>query len=304
LPSIALSIGICAYNEEKNIGQLLDFILSEQANSEGLEVLVVCSGCTDKTAEVALKYEKKDSRVRVYIENERRGKASAVNHILLKAKGELILFISADTLPTKGCFARLIPKLRDPNVGVVCGNPVPINSGDSMMGRLVQLLWSFHDHVFKQLNNEGLVRHATEIFCMRRGIVENIPRETVNDDAYIALTVKRKGWSIKYEETSRVLICGPKTFREYFQQRRRILSGHYQVRMLTGEAPQYLIHLLPSHPARVLKIASWLTKFDPFTLLVFLSVELLINVIAISDSILGTFDFTWDSLESTKRITS
>jgi len=151
------------------------------------EVLVVCSGCTDNTVESVQAHTKFDKRVRLHVEKERLGKASAINHILSNAKGNIILFVSADTSPSKACFTRLTSKLNTSNVGLVCGNPIPVNRTNSLVGKLVHLLWRLHGEVFLQLNDAGLARHATEIFCIRRGIVDEIPAGTVNDDAYVAL---------------------------------------------------------------------------------------------------------------------
>jgi biofilm PGA synthesis N-glycosyltransferase PgaC len=298
-----ITVGICAYNEDKNIGKLLQNVLNEQELSPDSEVLVVCSGCTDNTAKVVNEYAAKDSRVKVYFEKERRGKASAINYILANAKSDILLFISADTLPKKASFSKLTLKLKIPNVGIVSGNPVPVNSPNSLVGRIVQLMWRFHGHVFEELNDAGLARHATEVFCIRKGIVDKIPAETVNDDAYIAVTAKKKGWLIKYSAEAQVSICGPKTFREYFQQRRRIIFGHYQLRKLTGESPQYLVHMMPLHPVKTVKLCLWLfAHYDPLTLATFLHTEFLVNATAIFDVALGKNHFQWTALPSTKTV--
>jgi cellulose synthase/poly-beta-1,6-N-acetylglucosamine synthase-like glycosyltransferase len=300
-----LTVGICAYNEGKNIGHLLENILCEQEISADSEVLVVCSGCTDNTVEIAQEYAERDSRVKAYVESERLGKATAVNRILANAKGDAILFISADTLPTKGCFSRLSSKLQIPKVGLVCGRPQPVSNSDSVVSRFVQVLWRFHDHVFEQLNDAGLARHASEIFCIRRGIIDKIPAETVNDDAYIALVTKKKGWDVRYDRESSVLICGPETFPDYFKQRRRILFGHYQVRKLTGESPQHLIYLMPLYPARVIRLLSWFcTEYGFATFLAFISIELMINNVALLDYTLGKKHVQWSVSTSTKKIAS
>ena len=149
-------MGICAYNEGNNIGKLLRNVLFEQKLSGDSEVLVVCSGCTDNTAEVVTSYAAKDTRIKPHFEKERSGKASAINYILAKARSDTILFVSADTLPRKDAFKRLTSKLQTPNVGIVSGNPVPTNSTDSMIGRIVQLMWHFHGHVFEDLNDATL----------------------------------------------------------------------------------------------------------------------------------------------------
>jgi cellulose synthase/poly-beta-1,6-N-acetylglucosamine synthase-like glycosyltransferase len=303
--SNSITVGICAYNEGNNIGKLLQNVLSEQSLSIDSEVLVVCSGCTDNTEDVVASFAAKDSRVKAHFEKERKGKASAINYIFANATKGVILFVSADTLPKAQSFSKLTYKLKIPNVGIVSGNPVPVNNKRSMVGKLVHLLWGFHGHVFEELNDAGLARHATEIFCIRKGIVESIPPQTVNDDAYIAVTAKKKGWLIKYSAQSEVSICGPKTFPEYFQQRRRIIYGHYQLRKLTGETPQYLVHMLPQHPVRIAKLALWLsTKYDPITISTFLTTEFLVNAAATVDFALGKTYYQWSALPSTKTVSN
>lgn len=303
--SIEITVGICAYNEGMNIGRLLNNILYKQGLPAKSEVLVVCSGCTDNTTEIVQKYAKEDARVRLYIEKERRGKASAVNHILLNAEGDIIIFIPADVLPHQKCFSKLISKLRDSNVGIVCGKPVPTNSPNSLIGKMVQLLWRFHDHVFIELDDAGLARHASEIFCIRKGIVDKIPTETVNDDAYLAVTAKKKELLVRYEPEACVSICGPKTLLDYFKQRRRIIFGHYQVRKLTGKPTQYIPHLMPLYPSKVLKLVLWLcAEWDIPTFLAFILVEFAVNIVAMIDSISGKSHVQWSISTSTKTATT
>jgi poly-beta-1,6-N-acetyl-D-glucosamine synthase len=298
-----VTVGICAFNEDKNIGRLLEDILTSQEISFDFEVLVVCSGCTDRTVDIVQNFAKQDLRVKVAIENERKGKASAINYILSNAHGDAIIFVSADIMLQKGCFAGLLSRLQRPDVGIVCGNPVPINSSKLMVGKLVQLLWSFHSYVFAQLNDAGLARHATEIFIIRKGIVKKIPYETVNDDAFIAVTAKQKRWLIKFELESRVLICGPSTLSEYFQQRRRIMYGHYQVKKLTGEPPQHLMYLMPCYPIKALKLGvTLIKKYSIPTVIAFLLTEFAANIAATIDIFLKKNHFQWNALPSTKQL--
>jgi glycosyltransferase involved in cell wall biosynthesis len=52
---MAISVVIAAYNEEDVIGRCLDALLQDPRSGE-LEIVVVCNGCTDRTAEVARSY--------------------------------------------------------------------------------------------------------------------------------------------------------------------------------------------------------------------------------------------------------
>lgn len=300
---LQLSVGICAYNEEKNIGHLLENIFLEQQVAADCEVLVVCSGCTDNTVNIVQNYAKKEQRLKVYVEKERTGKASAINQILANAKSKTILFISADTLPNEHCFESLVSKLEDAKVGLVCGKPVPVNNSNSLTDKLVQLLWQSHDYIFQYLSEEGVARHASEVYCVRAGIVDRIPRELINDDAFIALTAKKKGWLIIYDPKAVVSICGPQTFSDYFIQRKRVLIGHWQVKKSTGDSPQHLIYLLPIYPKKVVKLLFDLwVKYGLFTFAFFIWIEFLINLSTLPARIRNKAVNKWSVSSSTKEV--
>ena len=298
-----LTVGICAYNEGKNIGHLLSNIFEEQQLPADSEVLVVCSGCEDDTAEIVQKYAHNDSRLSLFVEDERKGKASAMNQILSNAKGEAILFISADTLPQEGCFAHLTSRLDDPRVGLVCGKPVPINDSRSLSDVLVTTLWRSHDYVFNSLSMDGVARHASEVFCVRNGIVNHIPSGIINDDAFVALAAKNKGWQIEYDPDSRVSMCGPKTFSEYVSQRKRVLIGHWQIKKSTGVSPQHLAYLLPIYPGKVAKLLLGLCEEHGLvTFALFAWIEFLINLSTFPARIRNRPQNKWVVASSTKEV--
>src|SRR3982074_2802360 len=73
------SVGIMAYNEEANIGAAVTSVLSQVlATSNIAELLVVASGCEDRSAEVVSDIAMRDPRVRLIEQPEREGKASAI----------------------------------------------------------------------------------------------------------------------------------------------------------------------------------------------------------------------------------
>jgi cellulose synthase/poly-beta-1,6-N-acetylglucosamine synthase-like glycosyltransferase len=297
-----ITVGICAYNEGMNIGPLLNNVLYRQNLPEKSEVIVVCSGCTDDTVEIAQQYASRNGTVKVCIEAKRSGKASAINQILKNALGDAIIFVSADTMPSESCFANLISKLEAKNVGLVCAYPLPTNNSKSLAGKLVHILWSFHDQVFREVNDAGLARHASEVFCIRKDIIGSIPAGTVNDDAYIALTTTRKGWLVVYEPQSRVSIRGPETLGDYFKQRRRVIFGHHQVKKLTGQTPQYFIPLIRLDLKRKKNLFfSLFTRYDFFVLLTFIGIELILNSVVMLDSASGKSHSVWSISASTKR---
>jgi len=90
---VATSIVIPAHNEESVLGRCLDALLGGAAPGE-LEVVVVCNGCADRTADVARGY---GDRVRV-IDTSVASKANALNLGDEAVTGFPRLYVDADVV--------------------------------------------------------------------------------------------------------------------------------------------------------------------------------------------------------------
>ena len=78
-PSQKISVSICvaAYNEEANIGRLLDAMNRQKLSCCLIkEIIVVASGCTDRTEEIVRQKMKKNQLIKLLPQQERKGKAS------------------------------------------------------------------------------------------------------------------------------------------------------------------------------------------------------------------------------------
>ncbi len=88
-----VSIVIPAYNAEQHIDECL-YSISNQSY-EKIEVVVVDDGSKDKTADLCLLWEKRDSRFSV-IRQANQGVSAARNKGLRESSGEWVLFVDAD----------------------------------------------------------------------------------------------------------------------------------------------------------------------------------------------------------------
>jgi glycosyltransferase involved in cell wall biosynthesis len=86
---VTLSVVIITYNEEANIGRTLESVKPLVSDGKG-EIIIVDSGSTDRTAEIAKSYGAK-----VFIE-EWKGYAAQKNSGIEKATGDWILSLDAD----------------------------------------------------------------------------------------------------------------------------------------------------------------------------------------------------------------
>ena len=88
-----VTVIIPVYNGERHLCRCLDSVLRQAY--EPLEVIVVDDGSTDATGQICREYARRDSRVRVLIQ-ENGGVSSARNLGLAEADGAYILFVDAD----------------------------------------------------------------------------------------------------------------------------------------------------------------------------------------------------------------
>lgn len=98
LLSPGVSVGIPAFNEARNIGRLLRALLKQKHEHFSLqEILVVCDGCSDDTAELARSVG--HPKIRVIEHDQRLGQQARQNEIMKLYSGEILVFLEADTLP-------------------------------------------------------------------------------------------------------------------------------------------------------------------------------------------------------------
>jgi poly-beta-1,6-N-acetyl-D-glucosamine synthase len=224
LPVVDCSAGIMAYNEEANIGSAIEAILAQTLSCGRIaELIVVASGCTDRTVEIVQAIAEREPRVVLIIQEKRQGKASAINLFVGAATSPILLMVSADVLVQESTLDSMLRHFLDPTVGMVGGHPVPVNDETRFLGYTVHLLWRLHDRLARLSPKLG------EIVAFRN-VVPGIPADSAVDEISIQALVSQLGYRLVYEPEAVVYNHGPTTVRDFLRQRRRIYAGHLHVR--------------------------------------------------------------------------
>ena len=135
LPELECSVGVMAYNEEANIAHALDSILRQELTGKQIrEVIVVASGCQDRTVDIVADIAGREPRVRLIEQVRREGKASAINLFIGEAKCPVLVMVGADLMVEDGAFDFLLRHFEDPAVGMVGGHPIPVNGSGTFLG--------------------------------------------------------------------------------------------------------------------------------------------------------------------------
>jgi biofilm PGA synthesis N-glycosyltransferase PgaC len=221
---VGCSIGIMAHNEEANIGRTIHAVLQQQGPSFLIEeVIVVASGCTDHTVPIVAEIALQEPRVRLYVQEKREGKASAINLFLKQAISPVVVLIGADVIPEASAIEYLSAPLKEPKIGMVGGRPVPVNDPSTFMGHAVHLLWRLHDRLARIHPKLG------EVIAFRN-VISGIPTDSAVDEISIQALISQLGYQLIYEPACIVYNQGPLTIRDFLKQRRRIHAGHLQTR--------------------------------------------------------------------------
>ncbi len=306
-----------AYNEEANIGKLLEAALNQKLKLCKLnQIIIVASGCTDSTVEIANSYVARDKRIQVIVQSERKGKASAINLFLAQARGEVLILESGDTIPSSSCYEELALPFLTPEVGMTGARPIPVNRTNRFMGFCVHFLWGLHHRMASDSPKLG------ELVAFRK-LADRIPEDTAVDEASIEALVTGAGYKLAYAPQAIVYNRGPETVSDFIKQRRRIANGHIHLKATKGYAPsttgwlntlKVLAVQFRKHISRITKL---LRRGRPDWLLLYLLRELkragfACGAIAleITARLLGWYDFklrrrnpvNWEVIATTKRL--
>ena len=240
--TIRCSVGITAHNEEKNIGKLLDAMTHQKLNRvEISEIIVVASGCTDRTVEIVRAHASQDTRVKLFVQENREGKTSAINVFLQNAREDICVLESGDTLPREDSIENLVKLFENPQVGMTGAQKVPVNVPEHIVGYMSHLRLQMEHQLCLEIPRTG------ELIAFRK-VFTHLPPDVAMDEAFVEALVIRRGLDVHYAPEAVVYNMGPETLSEFIMQRRRNYAGHLHLRRKYG----YRVSSLDS--PRVLRI--------------------------------------------------
>lgn len=290
----SMMIGIAVSNEEQNIGNLLENLISS-CPPEIETICVVSSGSTDRTNEIVQSFSNRDGRVKLIIESERNGKASALNLLLAESESfDYMIYTGGDNIPCRDALTHLLTSLKQDNVGIAGARPIPVDDSASFMGFCSHLLWNLHHESSMQVP-----KISGELMVFKSKIVRELPPAIINDDAYIQSLGEMKKFKVTYCPDAEVLLKGPSTVHDFLSQRKRVFIGHKQLEFLIGKK------------ISTMKMPKWKTimKACPFRgvkgrvyALGFISLQGIAFILAKWDFAHHNLPFKWKMVKTTKNL--
>lgn len=230
----ALTVVVCAYDEESRIAARIADILGQDYPAGHLQILVVSDGSRDRTAEVATAIATSDHRVRVLALPTNAGKAAALNAAMATITTPIVAFTDARQRYAPGALQALIAPFMDPRVGAVTGELVILDAPAANTSAAAAVEGGIYWRMEKRLRAdearlEWLHGVSGSVYALRRELFKQIPPGTILDDMWVPLQVTladRWVWmartAIAYDQTSA-------NTGEEFARKLRTLAGNWQL---------------------------------------------------------------------------
>lgn len=248
-----ITIGIPTFNEEKVITKAINSVLPQISSQD--EIIVVASGCTDNTIPRIKEIIKRDKRVKLIIEKKRKGKSSAINRIIKRANGEIIVQIDGDVEILKGAINKLIKHFSDEEVGAVTGNPIPIIYKENL----------FYDWTIMSYRKIGEIREeemkqktfnihlSGYLIAFRKKALKKVPFAKGAIDVWMGNIIRENGYKLTYEPEAYVYVKAPLTIKDFVNQKARVRAGYY----FLPKGPRTVKKEILYFPRELLKISIW-----------------------------------------------
>jgi glycosyltransferase involved in cell wall biosynthesis len=114
--SPSVSVVVPVLDGADTIGAMLSALMDQSGAPQGIEYIVVDNGSTDATCAIVASFPKV-----TLLHEARRGPAAARNCGLRAARGEIVVHLDADTLPTRRWLGAIVAPFKDPNVAIAVG---------------------------------------------------------------------------------------------------------------------------------------------------------------------------------------
>jgi len=263
---------IPTYNESDVIVKKLQNVKGIDYPSEKLEIVIVDSCSTDNTADIAKNYLKDNGypfKIKIIEEEERSGKAKALNFALKNAEGQVIATSDADSYWESSALKKATSYLADPQVGALTGREEFLNLNQNVL----TLAEGMYRNVYNKLRIGESKIHSTQIFqgelsLYKREAFEKFNDEKGSDDCGTVKNIIAKGYRTIFVPEAVFSDTAPYTWKGRIGLKER--RALHLIHALVGAAKLKRKKRFPQ-PASILYTNCFIHLINPFLLFAFLA---------------------------------
>lgn len=223
---VKVTIGIPAYNEEANIGELIAHLLSQNGSGYKLDRIIVSSdGSTDRT--VAIVNSINDKRVTLIDNKKRAGLGRGLNQIVKEANSEVLVLVDADiAIEDKSFINKLIePVTKDEKDLTSC--KIKEKNPQNFIERTLYVSMRLKENLFESYRGgDNLFTCHGPARAMSKKMYKKIffP-EGKGNDMYSYLYAKANGFFFKYVRNISVYYKLPGNMEDHKKQSLRFFAS-------------------------------------------------------------------------------
>lgn len=269
------SVGVIAHNHEATILPLLTALVNQHLHRvEIVEIIVVVSGCTDRTAEIVASFVADYPQVRWIEQPLWQGRTHAINAFLKECRTDICVLEMGDTRPHEYAVENLVRMFNEPNIGMV-GAQKALSALPTHITGLLNYLRTRMEH---QLSLD--IPRLREMIAFRR-VFDTLPEDITVDEAFVEALVVQRGLELRYAPDAIVYLGAPSTISDFVTQRRQSHAGYMRMKHKYG----YTVGRLRRRS--VLKVA----VLEVFNAVRLAWVLFLLASVELVSRILGWYDF-------------
>ncbi|MCW3134974.1 MAG: glycosyltransferase [Methanophagales archaeon] len=212
----SVSIIVCTYYRRKLFNECFESLLNQSYPKDNYEIIVVDSS-DDFSEELIKNYKEKAERHRImlkYFYQEPKGLAAARNLGIKNARGEIICFIDDDCVADRFWVEKLVEGFDNERVGGV-GGKILIYNQEGLINYLPGI------DQYSLINDWSCIAGANMAY--RRDVLEQIGGfdplfKFGGDDNDVAIRVKLRGYTLKYNEGAVIYFRHRSNLRELIRQ--------------------------------------------------------------------------------------
>lgn len=194
-----VTVVISAYNEHRHIEATVRNKLAQDYPAELLDICVASDSSTDGTDEILAQLARENPRVSYFRQEPRRGKTAALNQLVTRARGEIIVFADANSIYRSDAIRVLVENFADPKVGYVSGRMMYMNPDGSYIGDGCSAYMRYENWLRAQETQIGSVVGVDGgVDSVRKSLYRPM-RDDQLPDFVLPLTVVEQGYRTVYE---------------------------------------------------------------------------------------------------------
>jgi poly-beta-1,6-N-acetyl-D-glucosamine synthase len=264
------------FNEAEFIEEKIQNSLLLSYPADKLKLIFISDGSSDETHERIKKYP---SIIALH-ENERSGKASAMNRAMKFVTTPIVVFCDANTVLNKDAIKELVKHYQDEKVGAVTGEKRIVSSNREGASTAGEGIYWKYESLLKQLDSDfySVVGAAGELMSYRTGLYRELPADSLLDDLMQSMQIVIDGYKVIYEKKACATETASANIKEELKRKIRISAGAWQSMLRLGIAfnPFHNFKLFFSFISH--KVLRW--TLAPLSLLILL----IVNVLLVSNS--------------------